>query len=79
MQAYLGQQENVTGVPLVYVILREDDTQDADPESQITLLIQNAVQEGADFERDNYAVFGILQLWTSGGTVAEYIDQFSVC
>jgi len=41
MQAYLGQQEGVTGVPLVYVIWREDDTQDTDPESQITLLIQN--------------------------------------
>jgi len=34
------------------------------------------VRDGADFERDNYSVFGILQLWTSGGTAAEYIDQF---
>jgi len=75
MIAYLGQQEGVTGIPLVYVIWNEDDN-DEEQESQIMLLIQNAVREGADFQKDNYTVFGILQLWTSGGTAAEYIDQF---
>ena len=77
MKAYLGQKEGVNGTPLLYVIwTEEDDTITEGQQSDIVNQIKQSPKTGNLYERDNYTVFGILQLWTSGGNAATYVDTF---
>jgi len=73
--AYLGQLEGVSGQPLVYVIWREEDDDAIEDAGELIQAIRNAVKHGRDYEQDNYKVFNILQLWTSGGTADTYVDE----
>jgi len=73
--AHLGQIKRVSGQPLVYVIWKEEDDEDIEDAGELIYAIHNAVRHGRDYEKDNYKVFNILQMWTSGSLADTYVDK----
>ena len=75
LSSYLGQRRNDDGIPLSYVIRREEErpivfTQEHQRRFWEVPLVGNV------FNNDNFQVFQILRQWTSNSTLTSVVDSY---